>query len=312
MMKKNHSIKISPAEVTKKVTFIGAGVNIILAASKTAVGLKSGSNALVADGIHSLSDLISDAAVIFGAGFIDKEFDEKHPYGHNKVETLISLCIALLLTGAACSILTASVKSIQNPQNKHINGLLVFITASVSIIVKELLFRWTNKAALKINSKSLRANAWHHRSDALSSVPVAAAVIFTFIHPSFYYFDTIAAVIVCAMLFHAAWKIGIPCINELLDSRGDKGLSGYLDIIKKNEKGIIEFHKIRSRSSGNAIFVDMHMLVDENMSVGKSHALTKKVEKLLKDYNKDIIDITIHVEPAKELNNVADQRSKTD
>jgi cation diffusion facilitator family transporter len=303
-MKTEQQNGISPTTVTRKVTIIGAAVNIVLAFGKTVIGFKSGSNALVADGIHSLSDLISDATIIFGAGFIDKKFDEQHPYGHNKVETLISLSIALLLTGAACSILTASVKSLQNHGHNHINELFVLITACISIISKELLFRWTNKAAIRIKSKVLRANAWHHRSDALSSVPVAVAVIFTYIHPSFIYFDTLAAVVVCAMLFHAAWKIGIPCINELLDSRGDKGVSDYLKVIKTTEKGIIDFHKIRSRSSGNVIFVDMHMLVEKSMTVGVSHALTKKVEKLLRAYNSNIIDITIHVEPAEEKKNV--------
>jgi len=297
-MKNNVKLKFSASEKIRQVTIVGAVVNIILAIAKTSIGVKSGSGALVADGIHSLSDLISDAAIIFGSGFIDNKFDEQHPYGHNKIETLISLCIALLLTSAALSILSSSVKSLQFQGDRNILLIPVFLTACLSIIVKELLFRWTNKTAVKIRSRVLTANAWHHRSDALSSIPVATASILTYIHPKFYFFDTIAAIIVCVMLLRSAWKIAIPCINELLDSRGDKGLSNFLNSIKNEDKNIIDFHKIRSRASGTSIFVDMHMLVDKNMTVGKSHALTKKVENLLKKYNKDIIDITIHVEPA--------------
>ena len=282
----------------RKVTIIGSIVNILLAIFKSTIGYYAGSKALIADGIHSFTDLISDFAILWGSKFWNDHHDERHPYGHYKIETLVTLSIALLLCMAAFSILYSSVKSLQHPTFKNIHPIPVIIVAAISVIAKEILYQWTNRKAHKIKSKALAANAWHHRSDALSSIPVVISAIFSYIQPDFAYFDSIAAVIVCIMLFKAAWSTALPCINELLDTQGDQGLSKYLESLLPEYKGLKEFHKIRSRSSGNMIFVDMHMLVDGNMSVGKSHDMTKKIEAKIRNYNKKIIDITIHVEPA--------------
>jgi cation diffusion facilitator family transporter len=284
--------------IVRKVTWVGAVLNVILSAVKIAVGVAASSQALIADGFHSLSDLITDGAVIIGSRFWSEKSDEKHPYGHHRIETMVSLVIALILAVVACGI---GLEAISSMQEKHITppGIAAFFVALISIVSKEILYRWTLKKGKKIGSMALVSNAWHHRSDALSSLPVAIAVAASFYFPDLTYLDHIAAVIVSAMLLKAAFNIAAPCLNQIMDSQGDRHLKEILDELQKSDEKICEFHKIRSRSSGSSIFVDLHMLVDPSMTVLDSHALTKVVEHKLKDHNSRIVDVTIHVEPAK-------------
>ena len=280
-------------------------MNIFLAAVKISVGSLACSQALIADGFHSLSDLITDGAVIIGSKFWGMKYDDKHPYGHQRIETMISFLIALILAGVATGICWEAVSTMQEPDESS-PGLIALFVALISIISKEILYRWTIKKGKDIDSMALISNAWHHRSDALSSVPVAIAVGVTFFLPDLAYLDHIAAIIVSAMLLKASWNIALPCINEIMDTQGDAKLSETLEGIKKKEKRILEFHKIRSRTSGFSVFVDLHMLVDPTMNVADSHSITKKVEEKLKEHNPRIIDVTIHVEPAV----VVDNKSK--
>ena len=281
----------------RQVTWIGALFNILLSAVKISVGFFARSQALIADGFHSLSDLITDGAVIIGSRFWGVEQDEKHPYGHQRIETIVSLVIALFLAVVACGI---GWKAVTSMQEKHTASpeMAAFFVAIISIITKEALYRWSIREGRKVGSMALISNAWHHRSDALSSIPVAIAVGGEFIFPDLTYLDHIAAVIVSVMLLKAAFSIALPCLNQIMDSQGDSRLAGFLEELRRREKNIEEFHKIRSRISGSSIFVDLHMLVDPSMSVAESHALTKVVEKALKEHNSKIVDVTIHVEPA--------------
>ena len=291
----------SNLQIIRRVTWVGAATNIILAALKLTVGVIATSQALIADGFHSLSDLISDGAVLIGSHFWEADYDEKHPYGHRRIETVISFFIALLLAGVACGIGWDAITTMQEKHSTHPGGV-AFFAALISIISKELLFRWTIIKSRQAESPALLANAWHHRSDALSSLPVALAVATAYFMPDFDYLDHIAAIIVSVMLLKAAWDIARPALNEILDAQGDIKLTQALREIQHAESAIIDFHKIRSRSYGSSIFVDLHMIVDAQMSVADSHTMTKDVEHLLKKHNPRIIDVTIHVEPSEDVN----------
>jgi len=282
--------------IIRKVTWVGAVLNVLLSAVKISVGIVGSSQALIADGFHSLSDLLTDGAVIIGSRFWSEKSDEKHPYGHQRIETIVSLVIALLLVVVAFGI---GLKAVFTMQEKHIvaPGLAAFFVALVSIISKEILYRWTLKKGKGIESMALISNAWHHRSDALSSLPVAVAVAASFYFPNLTYLDHIAAIIVSVMLLKAAFNIAAPCLNQIMDSQGDRHLKEILDDFQKSDDRVWEFHKIRSRSSGASIFVDLHMLVNPSMTVIDSHGLTKIVEHKLKEHNPKIVDVTIHVEP---------------
>ena len=285
-------------KIVRKVTWVGALLNVLLSAVKISVGFFAMSQSLIADGFHSLSDLITDGAVIIGSRFWGVEQDEKHPYGHQRLETMVSLAIAFFLAVVACGI---AWEAISTMQEKHIAppGMLAFYVALMSIITKELLYRWTVKRGKAIGSMALVSNAWHHRSDALSSIPVAIAVVGSYFFPELTYLDHIAAIIVSVMLLKASFSIAKPCISQIMDVQGDRHLAEILKDLEKDEPKIDEFHKIRSRASGSSIFVDLHMLVSPSMSVADSHALTKIVEHKLKDHNANIIDVTIHVEPSE-------------
>ena len=284
--------------VIRKVTWLGALLNVLLSALKISVGFIAMSQSLIADGFHSLSDLITDGAVIIGSRFWGVEHDEKHPYGHQRLETMVSLVIALFLAIVACGIAWGAISTMQEKKIAP-PGMLAFYIAVISIVTKEILYRWTVKIGKKVGSMALLSNAWHHRSDALSSIPVAIAVIGSYLFPSMTYLDHIAAIIVSVMLLKASFSIAAPCISQIMDVQGDRHLAEILKNLEEHEPRIDEFHKIRSRASGSSIFVDLHMLVNPEMSVADSHALTKTVEKRLKDHNANIVDVTIHVEPSK-------------
>ena len=283
--------------IVRKVTWVGALLNVLLSAVKISVGFLAMSQSLIADGFHSLSDLITDGAVIIGSRFWGVEQDEKHPYGHQRLETMVSLVIALFLAVVACGIAWEAISTMQERHTAS-PGMLAFYVAIISIVTKEALYRWTVKIGKRIGSMALLSNAWHHRSDALSSIPVAIAVAGSYFFPGLTYLDHIAAIIVSVMLLKAAFSIAAPCISQIMDVQGDRHLAEILKNLEENEPRIDEFHKIRSRMSGSSIFVDLHMLVNPEMSVADSHALTKTVEKILKDHNKNIVDVTIHVEPS--------------
>ncbi len=284
-------------KIVRKVTWVGAFLNVMLSAVKISVGFFAMSQSLIADGFHSLSDLITDGAVIIGSRFWGIEQDEKHPYGHQRLETMISLFIAFLLAVVACGIAWKAIYTMHDKSSAP-PRMIAFYVALISIVTKEALYRWTVKRGKSIGSMALVSNAWHHRSDALSSIPVAIAIVASFFFPELTYLDHIAAIIVSAMLLKAAFSIAAPCISQIMDVQGDRHLAEILKELEQNEPKIDEFHKIRSRTSGSSIFVDLHMLVNPLMSVADSHALTKTVEKKLKDHNADIVDVTIHVEPS--------------
>lgn len=171
-------------QVIRKATWIGSIANIILAVVKITIGKLTNSQALIADGVHSFSDLVTDAAILIGAKFWTAPADKEHPYGHGRFETLTNIFIGILLAFVGIGIGWESLHSISQEQHNS-PSLLAFGAAVASIVVKEILYRWTVIQAKKVNSRALFANAWHHRSDALSSLPVAIAVIANYVVPDF-------------------------------------------------------------------------------------------------------------------------------
>lgn len=287
--------------VIRKVTWIGAGANLVLAVGKVVTGLLCASQSLLADGIHSFSDLISDGAVLIGERFWNAAPDDDHPYGHGRIETLVSLIIGMLLAVAALGICWRALSGME----EAVEGMVrwpVLAAALASIVIKEWLYRMTITAGHRVGSRALVANAWHHRTDALSSLPVALAVTASWVMPEFTHLDHVAAVMVSVLLFKAAWDIGWPCLRELVDvEAGDDVVKRLEDIRTKEGFGDIrEIHRVRARRVGSAVIVDLHMLVTGNMSVRASHELAERLEAWLKNSDRSITDVTVHVEPWEE------------
>ncbi len=298
------NISVGNSEITmkktkkqiQKITFTGLFINLALSVLKCSVGHLYKSQALFADGIHSLSDMATDLIIIIGAKFWEQPADDCHPYGHARIETLVTIIIGATLAGTALFIGWEAVISFSNSQDKN-PGWAVFIVALISIIVKESLYHWTISKGKKLKSSALISNAWHHRSDALSSIPVAVAVIGGFLFPALRYLDQIAAFLISAMLLKAAWSIARPGILEICEASAGAETEKFLKELAAQIPEIKDIHAIRTRRLGGSVLADLHLLVDPNISVEAGHKIGGKFKKLVLDSDNNIVDVLVHVEP---------------
>ncbi len=280
----------------KQVTIVGMIVNIALSVIKLLIGFIGNSQALIADGIHSFSDLTTDFSIIFGVKFWLRPADKDHPYGHQKIELLVTIFIAFVLMIIGLSILFKAIFSLHS-DTKETPQLIAFVVAVISIISKEVLYRYTVKKSEILKSSALKANAWHHRSDAISSLPVAVAIIISSIFPNLAFVDYIGAILVSIFIIYPAFKMIKDSVSNLLDESVDKETFEEISKIASNAPNVIDAHDIRTRKIGEAIFVDMHILVDKNITVKEGHDIAKAVKKTLLKQNSNILDVLIHIEP---------------
>lgn len=296
MVTKVDSLVDSPVKVIQKATWVGAIANVVLAILKIVVGKITGSQALVADGVHSFSDLVTDTAILIGSRYWTAPADKGHPYGHGRFETLTNIFIGIILGIVGVGIGWDSINSIGNQASNN-PSLLAFGAAIASIVVKEGLYRWTVIQAKKINSRALHANAWHHRTDALSSLPVAVAVIANFFVPDLHYLDQIAALLVTAMILKAAFEILWPAILEITEAEADNEIESKIQAYASESDDIAEVHAIRSRRTGSTILLDFHLLVDPEMNVEKAHTISEEFKAHILEQLDEVVDVIIHIEP---------------
>ena len=285
----------------KRTTLIGALINLLLSGIKVVIGILGHSQALVADGVHSLSDLISDLLVLYGAKHGGMAADEEHPYGHGRIETLFTVAIGVLLIAVAIGLGVDAVQRLFNPETLTQPEPIILIAALLSILSKEWLYHYTLSVANRIHSKLLHANAWHHRSDALSSVVVLVGVIGTM--AGLEYLDAIAAVGVSLMIAKAGGELGWEAIQELIDTGlKQEKLDGIRQQILQVE-GVNAMHRLRTRRMGRNVLVDVHILVNPRLSVSEGHHIADHVEQTLYKQIKDVTDVTVHIDPENdELN----------
>jgi len=281
----------------RKVTWIGLLTNIGLSSLKFAAGYFGRSQALIADAIHSLTDATTDIAVIAGSHYWARPPDECHPYGHRRLETLVTAFIGLMLAAAGIGIGWEAISSLHQ-QHASPPGWVAFYAAMASIITKEILYRWTAAVGKKIKSSALAANAWHHRTDAISSLPVLVAVGGALIFPSWSFLDHVGAVVVSIFILHAALKIIWPAVSELIDAGAPEEIQKKIAEIACNASGVQEVHAIRSRYISSSIQIDMHIVVDEKISVREGHTIADNVEKSIIADIPEIVDVVVHVDPS--------------
>lgn len=286
----------TPVKIIHRVTWVGSIVNVVLAVLKITVGKLTGSQALIADGVHSFSDLVTDSAILIGSRYWTAPADKEHPYGHGRFETLTNIFIGVILALVGIGIGWDSLSALGHEKTAS-PGMLALAAATASIVIKEVLYRWTVVQAKRINSRSLYANAWHHRSDALSSLPVAIAVIVNYISPGLHYLDQVAALIVTAMILKAAIEILWPAILELTDAEADSHIDAKIQRYALEDPLIKEVHAIRNRRTGSSILLDFHLLVDPAMSVEKAHSVSEKFKSRILDQIDEVVDVIIHIEP---------------
>lgn len=285
----------------RNVTLIGSFINFLLTIGKIIAGIVGHSSAMIADGIHSLSDFITDVIVIAFIKVSGKEKDKNHQYGHGKFETFATMLISfaliivglgILITGAGKIIGSLKGELIEKP------GFIALYAALISIISKEVLFWYTKIEGRRLNSQAMIANAWHHRSDAFSSVGTALGISGAILlGERWRILDPIAGVIVSFFILKVAWVIAKPSIDELLDSSLPESTEKEIEVIIAGTKGVEYFHNLRTRKIGDSISVEAHVKVDKNMSVELSHQIATEIEITLRKKFGERTHIIVHVEP---------------
>ena len=278
----------------KNITYLGIAINFALSIIKVVIGLLCASLALIADGIHSLSDLATDAVVLLGLRFGSKAPDRSHPYGHGRVETFSAVVVALVLIFVGGAMIYYATISIARDE-VTVPRFGVLIAALSSVAAKEWLYRVTRKVAIKSHSPALYANAWHHRSDALSSI--AVVVGFLSLEIGFNHGDQTAAIAVGLMIIWVGVKVIGDSIRELAESAVDDSTIEHIKKIISSNSSIRQWHKLRTRMVGREVFLDLHILVDPNLSVTAAHDISEHLEKTLDEQIARPINITIHIEP---------------
>ncbi len=288
-----HKHEIARRQITS-VTNLAIAVNAALCCLKLVVGFFGGSVALVADGVHSLSDMSTDVVVLLGVRLGSKEPDAAHPYGHGRVETFSGAVIALLLLCVGAGMIYYAGLGIARGQVIKPRAVVVAV-ALVSIIVKELLCRLTRRVAIKSHSPALYANAWHQRSDALSSVAVVLGVVS--LRFGYEYGDHIAAIAVGLMIVLVAIQIIRECLGELTERAVDPDTIKQMEEVIGANPSIHQWHKLRTRTVGREVFVDLHILVDSGLNVAAAHEIAEGLENAMHDQIARPVNITVHIEP---------------
>ena len=291
-----HEALQSQTETVRRVTWVGLVINLLLAVGKITAGTIGNSRAVVADGVHSVTDMVTDVMVLVGARLWSAPADEDHPYGHRRLETLITVGIGLFLAVAGFGIAWDAITAFTEGEVRAATGIALF-AALASIAVKEILYHWTVRAARRVKSSALKANAWHHRSDALSSLPAAAAAGVSMFLPGWAFVDLIGAVVVAMFILHAAWSICRPALDTLMDRAAPQEVLDALRKLAFSIDGVEDVHNLRTRYHGSSLLVDMHVGVDRTLSVGAGHDIGEAVEDLLREKGPEIMEVLVHVDP---------------
>jgi len=271
----NTEKNIISSQQIHRVTVIGLAINVFLAVLKIITALFVGSMALFADGIHSLSDMVTDLAVLIGSRLAAKEPDVNHPYGHGWAETFSSIFIAIVLAAAGAGMIYLAGERIAKQEISNI-GFTVLIIAVVSIVLKEFSYVLTKRAAIRLSSTMLYANAWHHRSDSLSSIAVAFGAVASL--AGFGYADQIATIIVGIMIIMVSLKVFRDSIGQFTERSVDlETKKQIVEIISQNEN-IRRWHRLRTRTVGRELFMDLHIMVDPALNITEAHDISSALE----------------------------------
>ena len=288
-----------------KVTIIGGIANAILVIFKFIAGIMANSAAMLADAVHSLSDFITDVIVLVFVKISNRPKDKSHDYGHGKFETLATLIIGVALLFVGVMIFyngaVAIYGSVWCGGQLESPGMLAFWAAIVSILIKEIVYQYTARKGRRLNSQAVVANAWHHRSDALSSVGTALGIGGAiFLGEEWRILDPIAAVVVSMFIIGMAMKLFIHSLNELLEKSLPDEVEDEIVAIAESFEMVRNVHDIRTRSIGSNIAVEMHVLMDGNLTLKATHDTTEAIEENLREKFGEKTHIAIHVEPVEE------------
>jgi len=279
------------------VTILGAITNAALAALKAAVGLAGGSSVLVADAVHSLSDLATDVLVLVGLRVASKPPDEGHPYGHGRYETLATALLAGVLMVVAVGIAWDASSRFGQPAKP---AMITLWAAVLSVAVKEVLYHVTVRAGRRCKSPLLIANAWHHRSDALSSVAAFAGILGA--RMGFPILDPAAAVVVAALIAQMALQLLVQTLREVTDATLERDILHELGAEIRRLPGVVSFHELRARRMGPRLLVDLHVEVEGSTSVSDGHQVAERVRQLVFQKQEEVSEVLVHIDPEPDEN----------
>jgi len=291
--------KISPEKAGRKATLLGLFVNAFLILLKFFAGIFGGSQALIADAVHSISDLFTDAVVLLGIKIGRKPPDNEHHFGHARIETLASAIVGLALIGTAVYLGIDAALNIHQHTEYHPTGIAL-IGAGVSIALKEALYRYTVLIGRRIKSQLIVANAWHHRSDALSSVAVLLGVAGTLINPAWHILDALAALIVSFFIIKVGFDILRKTLREFTDTAPRPEIIEKLMQLSRAVDGVMNAHDLRVRTSGGFYQAEIHIVVDGQLTVVQGHRIAKTVERCLSEEMDELDRVIVHVDPFEE------------
>ena len=287
-------------EITR-VTLVGSVVNLLLVALKAIAGIAGHSAAMVADAIHSLSDFLTDIVVIVFVGISARPQDEGHDYGHGKFETVATLFIGLALAAAAIGIVVSGATKLAawlQGEALPSPGRLALWAALASIVAKEILYRYTIFKGRKLNSKALEANAWHHRSDALSSIGAAIGIGGAiFLGDRWTVLDPLASIVVGAMLVKVAWDLLGPCFRELTDSSLPAETEQKMLSVIASVPGVSNPHDLRTRQIGSHVAAEVHILLPPDITLKEAHEVADEVERQFHANFGEESHLIVHMEP---------------
>lgn len=285
--------------IARRTTIVNSSINTLLALLKIILGFAGHSAALIADGIHSFSDLITDMLVLFATKMGTQKPDKEHPYGHRRIETIATIIIALLLLGVALSIAYETLHRIFLSLVTEKPSYFVIVVAIVSILSNEFLYHYTLYEGKKIDSDLLKSNAWHNRTDALVSIVVLISVIGAILGAP--YLDAIGALVIALLILAMAMKMIWNSAKELIDTAVDPDLNHEITQAILNVPGINAIHQLRTRYHGDDVFVDVHIEVNPMISVSEAHYISERVTHSLVEKFKRVNDVTVHIDPENDL-----------
>lgn len=287
-------------KTANRVTSVSIIGNLLLSAFKLIAGLLANSGAMISDAVHSASDVFSSIVVIIGIHVSSKESDKEHPYGHERLERVAAIILAVILFITGISIGISAVKTIAsgNYADLAIPGILALVAAVISIATKEAMFWYTKINATRIDSAALMADAWHHRSDALSSV--GALVGIACARLGFPICDSIASLVICVFIVKASYDIFHDAVDKMVDHSCDEGDEQLLRDCIREEEGVLRIDDLRTREFGNKVYVDVEIAADGDRPLKETHAIAERVHDHIEEKFPKVKHVMVHVNPFEE------------
>ena len=281
-----------------EVSIVSVIWNLLLSAGKLFAGIFANSGAMISDAVHSASDVFSTIIVMIGVKISGKDSDNDHPYGHERLECVAAIILATVLAATGIGIgYGAVVKIMAGDYNVEMPGILALVAAVVSILVKELMFWYTRYYAKQIDSSALMADAWHHRSDSLSSIGALIGIIGARL--GFGIMEPLASVVICIFIEKAAYDIFMDAVNKMVDKSCDDETMEKIKACAMNIPGVENIDLLRTRVFGNKIYVDMEIAADGNKTLDETHAVAERVHDAIEQEFPKVKHIMVHVNPAK-------------